>query len=154
METKLCKRCGEMKSTDAFNTIKSGSRTGKLHTYCRKCLTKQVGEWRTKNPIRSLENQRRWLKENPDRKLRYGMRRYGVDEEWFKAKLAEQNGTCALCEKTEDAKPGSRGRLSVDHDHATGANRGLLCNTCNMRLAGLESQHWFQRAQAYLRQYP
>jgi hypothetical protein len=150
MDQELCK-CGSVRDY----VIKSGKRAGKLHTYCRKCLAAQVADWTSRNRDKAKENQRRWLSEHPDRKLRYGMRRYGVDEEWFKAKLAEQNGTCALCDKTEDPKHVKiRARLSVDHNHATGANRGLLCNTCNMRLAGLESQEWFSKAQAYLKKYP
>lgn len=43
--------------------------------------------------------------------------------------LAAQGGTCAVCPAT----PKSR-RLHVDHDHKTGAVRGLLCHAHNRRL--------------------
>lgn len=48
----------------------------------------------------------------------------------FNDLLAEQGGCCAICESDD---PG-REWWSVDHDHATGAVRGLLCNNCNAGL--------------------
>lgn len=49
----------------------------------------------------------------------------------------KQNGVCAICKKPETAKKQSGNgikRLSVDHDHTTGAIRGLLCMYCNTAL--------------------
>lgn len=39
-----------------------------------------------------------------------------------------QYGACAVCKNHSDT------RLVVDHDHATGKVRGLLCNQCNVAL--------------------
>lgn len=52
--------------------------------------------------------------------------------------VAEQNGVCAICrsEEVETGKFGKLRKLSVDHNHATGTLRGLLCARCN-RLLGL-----------------
>jgi hypothetical protein len=41
----------------------------------------------------------------------------------------KQNYVCAIC-----SKPPQRRSLDVDHDHATGAIRGLLCEHCNKGL--------------------
>lgn len=44
--------------------------------------------------------------------------------------MVAQDGRCAICGAT-DARRRKSDRLNVDHDHATGAFRGLLCDPCN-----------------------
>ena len=56
---------------------------------------------------------------------------YGLTSDDYAALLAAQGGRCAICR----AKPRSI-RLAVDHDHASGAVRGLLCSRCNHDLMG------------------
>jgi len=51
---------------------------------------------------------------------------YDMTAEEYAEKLAIQNGVCAIC----GSAPSGR-RLVVDHDHATGEVRGLLCERCN-----------------------
>jgi Recombination endonuclease VII len=46
-----------------------------------------------------------------------------------------QGGACYGCSQPEPVKGR---RLSVDHDHATGEVRGLLCSRCNPILGKLE----------------
>ena len=59
-------------------------------------------------------------------------REYGLTDSEFRALLEAQGGVCAICGNGETSK---RYRtLSVDHDHETGAVRGLLCNRCNPML--------------------
>jgi hypothetical protein len=56
--------------------------------------------------------------------------RYGLSLERWAEMLAEQGGRCAICR----VRPTEEKRLSVDHDHETGENRGLLCQECNLGL--------------------
>lgn len=69
---------------------------------------------------------------------------YGLSPADYEALLQKQDGRCAIC----GAKPTSQ-RLGVDHSHATGLVRGLLCYSCNIRLGQLEST-WHELALAYL----
>jgi hypothetical protein len=50
-------------------------------------------------------------------------RRYGITLEAVEELHAMQGGTCAICGVAEPRH--------VDHDHVSGAVRGLLCFNCN-----------------------
>ncbi len=56
--------------------------------------------------------------------------------------LDRQGGSCAICKD----KP--RDRLVVDHDHESGAVRGLLCGRCNLALGLLRDDTTRIRAAA------
>ena len=51
--------------------------------------------------------------------------------------LEAQNGVCAIC---GEARPEER-TLHVDHDHETGAIRGLLCVRCNNAIGDLRDDN-------------
>lgn len=60
---------------------------------------------------------------------------FGINTADYQRMLADQNEVCAICEKPETKlQNGVVRTLSVDHNHATGAIRGLLCANCNMGL--------------------
>lgn len=58
---------------------------------------------------------------------------YGITEQDYRSMFAAQEGRCAICGTTNPGVPKrpQSDRLSVDHDHATGKVRGLLCQPCN-----------------------
>jgi hypothetical protein len=54
-------------------------------------------------------------------------RRYGLSLDDYHAILARQGNACAICRKPN-------ARLCIDHCHASGTVRGLLCSKCNTGL--------------------
>jgi hypothetical protein len=54
---------------------------------------------------------------------------YGLTREQWQVIYTEQNGSCAICGKSQD-KLGYK--LQIDYDLVTGKVRGLLCKKCNM----------------------
>lgn len=77
-------------------------------------------------------------------------RYHGMTVEQYQAMVTAQRGLCAICVQEPIGKKHC-GKLHVDHDHATGAIRGLLCVDCNMGLGKFrDSQRLLARAQWYL----
>lgn len=78
---------------------------------------------------------------------------FGLSEQAYEALFQSQNGRCAICRKTEDeALAICKKKLFVDHCHATGRIRGLLCMKCNGGLGMFgDSERVLVRALDYLR---
>lgn len=79
--------------------------------------------------------------------------RYGLTLEKYARMLNRQHGVCAICGNTERPLKGKVRPLAVDHDHASGANRGLLCKACNTALGHVEREKWLNAALKYLRKH-
>lgn len=61
------------------------------------------------------------------------LKQRGLTPADYEAMLAEQDGGCAICGTTEPK--GSYGKVfAIDHCHATGKVRALLCAPCNQTL--------------------
>lgn len=58
-------------------------------------------------------------------------RRYGITREQFDKMLKNQEGQCDICYAPFDCSS-KNSSPHIDHDHETGAIRGLLCHKCNM----------------------
>ncbi len=57
---------------------------------------------------------------------------YGISAHEYERRAEAQGNVCAICGNAQTA--GRYKYLSVDHDHETGAVRGLLCLSCNSGL--------------------
>lgn len=76
---------------------------------------------------------------------------FGMTVEDYEAELAAQGGTCAIC---GGPPVGKDPVYHVDHNHETGARRGLLCGNCNLMLGLMrDDPRLLERAIAYLHRY-
>jgi len=73
--------------------------------------------------------------------------KYGLSLDDYDRMFESQNEGCAIC---GGSNPNGK-RLFVDHNHKTGAVRGLLCSNCNSALGMLkDSPELCRRAATYL----
>ena len=157
---KRCKKCNEIKPFDQFYKAK-GMRDG-YRSECKACHLAQHKIWYSENREASIANVKRWQQENKEhlhayrkeyrqrRKVEerdaYLRRRFGITQADYDAILEMQRGGCAIC-----GKPPGTISLHVDHDHATGEVRGLLCVGCNNALGQFhDDRELLARASDYI----
>lgn len=77
-------------------------------------------------------------------------RTYGMSFKDYEEMLFAQDGKCAIC-KAEPPKDQHKTRLNIDHCHASGKVRGLLCDCCNRALGLMrDNTELLQKAIQYL----
>jgi len=132
MITKLCLTCNQEQDIENFPF------TGKDKKYrknkCKTCQSAYQKEYRDADPDAMKD---RWKKASKkyydtDRRRNRTLRQYGLDETDYNNLYDQQLGLCKICGKDLT--------LVVDHDHATGEVRGLLCNSCNVGLGCFEDK--------------
>lgn len=109
-----CSRCG--KPCVTFTLLRAQNGNGD-EQFCRKCYDLLTSQWFTQAQ-RAGELDARY------------QTIYGLTLEEYGRRFVAQMGRCAICAKDQRVLPG-HGLLVVDHDHASGAVRGLLCSNCN-----------------------
>lgn len=123
LTTKKCACCGRILPTTCFTRANHRNNVG-FYSYCKECKHAKASEY-----YKSNRDYCKKLARNRD------LKSYGLTYETTKRLLEEQHGKCAIC--GADIKViGERKSESVhvDHDHATGFVRGLLCQACNTGL--------------------
>jgi hypothetical protein len=142
-ESRACTRCKVVKSLSDYSSNRRNW-DGK-QSICRGCdLARQkafrkdpegrirVAEWGRRSAIKS---------------------RYGLTEDEFNRRVADQGGVCAICGKPPTGGVRSR-HLVVDHCHVTGRTRDLLCSKCNTALGQFgDSVAGLMKAVAYLQRH-
>lgn len=113
-------------------------------------------EWREKNREKYLAKKKKYRllhKEEIRQRRRYDALRanYGMTVEDYNELLEKQDGRCAICGTTNPGGNRHSKHFHVDHDHDTGAIRGLLCCECNRGLGILGDKiENIERVLAYL----
>lgn len=112
-------------------------------------------KWQAEHRSAVLERRRKARLANPQRykeqiRKENLKRSFNITPEQYEAIFNAQGGVCAICHRL----PKPHRRLAVDHNHTTGANRGLLCSACNLSVGLLEMDpDWNEKALNYLAQY-
>jgi hypothetical protein len=118
MSMKTCSTCRDDKPTSEYH--RSRSTSDGLDPRCKPC--------------RKTASATHALAVGLKRKGQH-LRLYGVSVEQYAALVEAQDNLCAICELPETMTyQGKVKSLSIDHDHATGKVRGLLCAACNFAL--------------------
>ncbi len=112
---------------------------------------KTIRERRKLSPEEVLKTRARakkWRQDNPDKFRDNGLKAtFGISLDEYNAMHEAQAGCCAICRRPERMVRNDRVvRLSVDHNHSTGAVRGLLCGPCNTALGFLQDDPALMRA--------
>lgn len=135
-----CTRCQEWKTWGQFNRLAAGH-NGRA-ARCKECTRAKL-----KTDYHSApDTARRRAREGADRRGDALRRRYGIDRAMFERMARAQHGLCAIC--GDQPK-----RLVVDHDHATGKVRALLCDLCNRALHAVEAPGLLAKLLAYVEQH-
>lgn len=156
-DVKRCKDCGVLKEAHCFfaNTLTKDG----LMNPCKECRKVQAARdyrRRRQSPAwieKQKESLRSWETRNPDKKRAKARRNYTTAKGrkynlWFNYKITPedyerifqaQSGRCALCKRAEnECATAKQHRLFVDHNHANGNVRGLLCIRCNAMIGVIE----------------
>lgn len=115
--------------------------------------------WYLRNRTKILEERKAWYDnnrerlikeraENPEKRRKYRdaelKYKYGIDSGSYDTLRSEQDNKCVICGIEKDV-------LCVDHNHKTGAIRGLLCFNCNKGLGMFrDSSECLIRAAKYI----
>jgi hypothetical protein len=100
-----CPVCKQLKEKTEFYKTKSRKPHG-LSWACRTC---HVDIWREKT--------------------------YKINKAKYLEMAAAQNNRCAICKSSATGNKSNSDVFAVDHNHKTGAVRGLLCIKCNTGIA-------------------
>tara|TARA_B100001250_G_C19601306_1_gene700751 strand:+ start:59 stop:481 length:423 start_codon:yes stop_codon:yes gene_type:complete len=113
---KYCKKCETDKPVAAY--WKNKTTSDGLQAWCKPCWQALVDSKLTG------DSREKYLRMRRNGNL---LRAYGITADEYDVLLETQGNVCAICREY----PYQHKKLAVDHDHATGRVRGILCENCN-----------------------
>ena len=122
MPDKYCPKCKSFRPRTHF--FKDKTKPDGLQTWCKSCNAAYQAAYRAAHNADNAAYKRR--------------RRYGLTPEQYQTMLAVQGSACAICRRPFDLTIGTPNSPHIDHDHDTGALRGLLCGSCNRAIGFLQ----------------
>lgn len=156
---KICARCNQSRPIEDFHRCHRNN-DGRLYV-CKYCIKlgrnknaeklyyennkEKIKKYQTSRKEETAKRTKMRRQQNPDHFTDIRLRSwYGINKNQYDAMVLLQCGKCKICDLPK--------KLVVDHDHATGEVRGLLCSKCNSGL-GLFEENTFnlQRAIGYLK---
>ncbi len=130
---KLCSRCKRWKTRDEYTRARN--KPDGHYNYCTEC----------RKVIRRIDYQN-GKKKSAAKSRR---QRYGITASQFALMKGRQEDACAICRTPFASKLDTH----LDHDHKTGAIRGILCNRCNHGIGVFKDDpERLSRAISYLKQ--
>lgn len=138
-----CCACGSAFERKAHRRVRG-------NVYCsRQCYYNGLTKHPEHKRAQKQATARHWREQNVEHVKRYrreaGLRaQYGISVQDYERMYEAQAGRCGICGEVPE-------RIVVDHCHATGVVRGLLCSPCNVALGGFRDRvDLLDAAKAYL----
>jgi Recombination endonuclease VII len=138
---KKCNKCNLTKSETEFH--KQKDKGDGLFYCCKQCRTKYDHKHHQSKSDYYKNVVKNFLVKNKDYNKTYWINYkrpvHGINKDKYLEMFEQQKGVCAVCgyPETSKTKSGKIKRLAVDHCHATGKVRGLLCHRCNISIGML-----------------
>lgn len=112
---KVCRLCKQEKELSEYYKSKARTRDNLRHE-CKSCINKSTTDYYNRNKSKLVKV----------RKEYHYKRLYNITLDQRNQMILEQDGCCYICQ--------IKGKLVVDHCHATGKVRKMLCDRCNWTL--------------------
>lgn len=126
--TRQCSGCSRDLAMAAF--ARCAKNKDGLHSHCREC--------------RSATKKAHYVKNAAELAAKHRQRTYGLDKASFASLVERQQNCCAICSRDM----GNKHNRHIDHDHATGRVRELLCSRCNRMLGHVDDNPQLLRTMA------